>query len=85
MVTIAQIVSCLLGTLLSMPGDNENWEELYRQAVRELDFQKIVATRDAIAGRLRDLENNSDHHSERHRIEDALHALMVLERDIEEG
>ena len=83
MVTIAQILSCLPGTLLNMPGNN--WEELYRQAVLELDFQKIVATRDAIAGRLRDLENNSDHHSERHRIEDALHALAVLERDIEEG
>jgi hypothetical protein len=31
---------------------DENWEELYQHAVRELDFQKIVATRDAIAGRL---------------------------------
>jgi hypothetical protein len=84
-VNIAQILSCLLGTLLNMPGNNENWEELYRQAVQELDYQKIVATRDAIAGRLRDLENNSDHHSERHRIEDALYALMLLDRDIEEG
>jgi hypothetical protein len=84
-VTIAQILSCLLGTLPNMPGNNENWEELYQQAVLELDFQKIVATRDAIAGRLRDLENNSDHHSERHRIKDALDALMLLERDIEEG
>jgi hypothetical protein len=68
-----------------MPGNNEKWEELYHQAVLELDFQKIAATRDAIAGRLRDLENNSDHHSERHRIEDALHALVLLERDIEKG
>ncbi len=85
MVTIAQILSCLLGTLLNMHGNNENWEELYQQAVLELDFQKIVATRDAIAGRLRDLENNSDHHSERHRIEDALHALILLERDIKES
>lgn len=85
MVNIAQILYCLLGTLLNMPENNENWEELYRQAVQELDSQKIVATRDAIAGRLRDLENNSDHHSERHRIEDALYALMLLDRDIEEG
>ena len=64
---------------------NENWEELYQQAVQELDFQKIVATRDAIAGRLRDLENNSDHHSERHRIEDALLALTMIESDIKKG
>jgi hypothetical protein len=68
-----------------MLGNKENWEELYQQAVLELDFQKVVATRDAIAGRLRDLENNSDHHSERHRIEDALLALTILERDIKKG
>jgi hypothetical protein len=68
-----------------MLGNNENWEELYQQAVLELDFQKVVATRDAIAGRLRGLENNSDHHSERHRIEDALLALTMLERDIKKG
>ena len=68
-----------------MLGNNKNWEEMYRQAVLELDFQKIVATRDAIAGRLRDLENSSDHHSERRRIEDALLALTMLERDIKKG
>ena len=85
MVNIAQILYCLLGTFLNMPENNENWEELYRQAMQELDSQKIVATRNAIAGRLRDLENNSDHHSERHRIEDALYALMLLDRDLEEG
>jgi hypothetical protein len=68
-----------------MLGNNKNWEELYQQAVLELDFQKIVATGDAIAGRLRDLENDSDHHSERHRIEDALLALTIFEHDIKEG
>jgi len=44
--------------------------------------ERVVATREAIAGRLRDLEHDSDHHSERHRIEDALFALAVLEREM---
>ncbi len=44
--------------------------------------ERIADTREAIAGRLRDLEHDSDHHSERHRIEDALFALAVLEREM---
>ena len=44
--------------------------------------ERIDDTREAIAGRLRDLEHDSDHHSERHRIEDALYALAVLEREM---
>ena len=72
-----------------MLAENKKWEQLYEQATLEGDSQKmselILATREAIAGRLRDLEHDSDHHSERSRIEDALYALMVLERDIKEG
>jgi hypothetical protein len=71
-----------------MLAENKKWEQLYEQAVMEGDSEKmperIVATREAIAGRLRDLEHDSDHHSERRRIEDALYALAVLEREMKE-
>ena len=71
-----------------MLAENKKWEQLYEQAVMEGDSEKmperIVATREAIAGRLRDLEHDSDHHSERRRIEDALYALTVLEREMKE-
>jgi len=67
-------------------AQNKKWQQLYEQAVMEGDPQKIperiADTREAIAGRLRDLEHDSDHHSERHRIEDALFALAVLEREM---
>lgn len=69
-----------------MLAQNKKWQQLYEQAVMEGDPQKIperiADTREAIAGRLRDLEHDSDHHSERHRIEDALFALAVLEREM---
>ncbi|HLO06379.1 MAG TPA: hypothetical protein VK198_07060 [Terriglobales bacterium] len=69
-----------------MIAQNKKWQQLYEQAVMEGDPQKIperiADTREAIAGRLRDLEHDSDHHSERHRIEDALFALAVLEREM---
>jgi len=67
-------------------AQNKKWQQLFEQAVMEGDPQKIperiADTREAIAGRLRDLEHDSDHHSERHRIEDALFALAVLEREM---
>ena len=69
-----------------MIAQNKKWQQLYEQAVMEGDPQKIperiADTREAIAGRLRDLEHDSDHHSERHRIEDALFALAVQEREM---
>jgi hypothetical protein len=62
-----------------------DWEEVYLQTVLETDAQKIqerVATaRQAIAGRLRNLEGDSDHHAERHRMETALNALKTLEAE----
>jgi hypothetical protein len=44
--------------------------------------ERITATRQAIAGRLRDLEHDSDHHGERHQIENALKALSELEAEV---
>ena len=62
---------------------NANWEEQFVQTVLEVSGQKmrerIAATRLAIAGRLRDIEYDSDHHAERHKIENALKALSELE------
>jgi hypothetical protein len=43
--------------------------------------QRITATRQAISGRLHDLEHDSDHHMERYQIENALKALSVLEAE----
>ena len=59
------------------------WEESYMQAILEVNGNKmperINATRDAISGRLQDLEHESDHHAERLQIESALRALSILE------
>jgi hypothetical protein len=66
-----------------MLTENERWEELYVQTALEVDVQKmqerIAATRRAIAGRLRDLEYDSNHHDERRTIKHALDVLSQLE------
>jgi hypothetical protein len=68
--------------------NNENWEESYRLAALEVDGQKmperISAARKAIAGRLREIEGNSDHREERVKLEHALHALKELSTETEE-
>jgi len=65
------------------PEINREWKEAYIRAALEVDVQKmpdrIVAARDAVAGRLKDLEGNSDHHAERHEMQTALAALTCLE------
>ena len=64
---------------------NANWEEQYLQTIVAVSGQKtqerITATRQAISGRLHDLEHDSDHHAERYQIENALKALSVLEAE----
>lgn len=63
--------------------ENPGWQELYMRTILEVSGQKmperIIATRQAISGRLHDLEHDSDHHAERQQIENALRALSVLE------
>ena len=65
----------------------ESWQERYMQTILEVNGQKmperITATRQAIAGRLQDLEHDSDHHAERHQIENALRALSLLEGEVQ--
>src|SRR5476649_663334 len=66
-----------------MFAENSSWEDRYMQTILEVNGQKmperITATRQAISGRLHDLEHDSDHHAEIHQIENALRALSVLE------
>jgi hypothetical protein len=66
-----------------------NWEDLYLQAVLEVSGQKIpqriATTREAIAGRLRNLEHDSDQHMERQKMEKALAALETLEAELRTG
>jgi hypothetical protein len=65
------------------PEIDKKWKDAYILAALEVDVHKmpdrIVAARDAVAGRLKELEGNSDHHSERHEIQTALAALTSLE------
>jgi hypothetical protein len=68
-----------------MLASNEGWEKRYLQTILEVNGQKmqerIAMTRQAIGGRLRDLEHDSDHHTERHRMETVLKALETLEAE----
>jgi len=65
------------------PQIDEQWVEAYLRAALEVDGcempERIVAARRAVAGRLNDLEGNSDHHAERHEMQSALAALTNLE------
>ena len=66
-----------------MFAENSGGEDRYMQTVLAVNGQKmperITTTRQAIARRLPDLERDSDHHAERHRIEKVWRALSVLE------
>ena len=61
----------------------QKWVESYLHAALEVDGQampgRIAAARNAVAGRLKDLEGNSDHHAERHEMQSALAALTSLQ------
>ena len=71
-----------------MLADTKRWEDWYMQTILEVNGQKmpqrINATRQAIAGRLHDLEHDSDHHAERQEIEKALRALSMLAFDVQD-
>ena len=82
--TLAHIV--VYAVEVNMFADT-SWQEKYMQTIVEVNGQKmperIAATRQAIAGRLQDLEHDTDHHTERTRLEAALRALSVLERRVQ--
>jgi hypothetical protein len=62
-----------------------HWQNEYQAALLELDREKlaarVAAAEAAIYQRLQNLSQNSDHHTERHVIEDALASLRLLKRD----
>ena len=64
---------------------SQPWYQLYAAAVVELDPKQLTecvdATEAAIQGRLRDLQCDSDHHEERHLMEDAQRILAFLRRN----
>jgi hypothetical protein len=66
-----------------MLARNKSWLDHYMQTILEVNGlrmpERITATRQAIVGRLHDLEHDSDHHGERSRMDAALKALSVLE------
>lgn len=63
----------------------DNWEELYLIAVTEVDGQRVpervAAVRNAIRGRLQDLQTSGNHHEERVRLASTLERLDSLEAD----
>jgi hypothetical protein len=65
------------------PDIDKPWMEAYLRAALEVDGQKmphrIITAREAVAGRLKNLEGDSDHHAERHDMESALAALAILQ------
>jgi hypothetical protein len=66
---------------------SQPWYELYASAVLELEpkhvSERVDAAEAAIDGRLRDLQNDSDHHEERQFMEDAQRTLALLRRSPE--
>jgi hypothetical protein len=66
---------------------SQPWYGLYASAVLELEpkhlFERVNAAEAAIHGRLRDLQNDSDHHEERQLMEDAQRTLGFLRRSPE--
>jgi hypothetical protein len=63
--------------------ETTKWTELYLRTISEVNRhimpERITATRQAISGRLHDIEHDSDHHAERHQIAEALITLSILE------
>ena len=74
---------CCSNTKIMSSNVNQKWVESYLRAALEVDGQKmpqrIVMAREAVAGRLKNLEGDSDHHAERHEMQSALAALTILE------
>ena len=65
-------------------SESQPWYQRYASAVVELDPERLTervnATEAAIHSRLRDLQDDSDHHEERQLMEDALRTLDFLRR-----
>jgi hypothetical protein len=66
------------------PNEQKRWLTLYREALLELDLQKmperIVLASRALQKRLRELQGSGGHYGEKLEIEYALRNLHVAER-----
>lgn len=66
-------------------SEHKPWFEVYRAAMLELDSERlperIVAAKEALRLRLKEIQGDTDHHAERQQIEDALSSLRTLERE----
>ena len=66
-------------------SEDKSWFEVYKAAMLELDPRKlperIVAAKEAVQLRLKEIQGDTDHHAERQQIEDALSSLRILERE----
>ena len=75
---------CSTKTIMS-PNIDKPWIAAYLRAALEVDGQKmperIITAREAVAGRLKNLEGDSDHHAERDDMQLALAALTMLENE----
>lgn len=72
--------------LIMSASEDKSWFEVYEAAMLELDPRKlpgrIAAAKEAIQLRLKDIQGDADHHTERQQIEDALNGLRALELEI---
>jgi hypothetical protein len=61
------------------------WQNEYQAALAEVDREKlkgrVEAAETAIYKRLQQISQDSDHHTERNVIEDALNSLRVIKKD----
>jgi hypothetical protein len=68
-----------------MLAENQSWQEMYMRTILEVNATKmperVAATRQAIAARLRDLEHDSDHHAEKRKMQVAVNALRLFEAE----
>lgn len=68
-----------------LASEDKSWFEVYKAAVLEVDPRKlperVVAAKEAVQLRLKEIQGDTDHHTERQQIEDALNNLRTLERE----
>ncbi len=70
--------------------DNQSWKELYRNAILEIDRDKlperIAAAEEALIARARELfQESGDNIEEQHALDDALYALRALRDCVSNG
>jgi hypothetical protein len=80
----------LVATAACPAPDSRSWTELYRNAILEVDRNKlpelIDAAEEALMARARELfDDTRDHIEEQHALDDALYALKALRDSLTSG